>query len=657
MNLITKTNTVLAFLVLLHFQLIAQMTELSKSEKKNYKKGVKANAKGEKKDALVYFNSIQKTNPKHIDNLYQLTIILFDDFKDYQAAFDYGNTLLQELNRRRNELSLYEKELKFDNEIEIIRKDVSGIIDACKPFVDTSDDVVAEVEIKQESNLDNNQDLQITNTNMPADRSDEDTGLEASNLDQPKSADYQSELFSKIQSFILQLFGDKQPNSAGIMLDAAFIETYAIDTMIYQLNLASKIRAEQIKLNSEILRLEDLLKTTKSQNVPIQFYLVSNDITDVSSSLDNTTVIYDETLKDKFVLVVFSEEHQLKRDESLASKVATKLTLADDGSQVFVGDNSDNREVIKLSPQTHQFLESLKEFRQEAKTELVKIYEILIDEKFESINALQTKLDQLNRNNEMLPTAFIDDKTRSTNLFFTISFLQLKAESLNYVIALTEKIIYPITAQLNRAGYESQDIDKMTISEKNFVIRIAMDSSVLVTALAIDRTEKQQVSSQEHIETEKKPLQTVLHEKPSAKESKPEQDQGLPETRTTAIKDTVLQSKEVQPQVIIKTPKWKMLEDNPTSYSSYILFQSVEGWRLPTYKELEGILNDELKTAGNLSKMIGVNEKIDLISSEYSLGNRNNNIYKGYQITTTNISAIELESGDEVYILLLPNKD
>jgi hypothetical protein len=427
--------------------------------------------------------------------------------------------------------------------------------------------------------------------------------------------------------------------------------------MIYQLNLASKIRAEQIKLNSEILRLENLLKTTKSQNVPIQFYLVSNDIADVSSSLDKTTVIYDETLKDKFILVFFSEEHQLKRVESLVSKVATKLILADDGSQVFVGDNSDNREVLKLSPQTHQFLNSLKEFRQEAKTELVKIYEVLIDEKLETINALQTKLQKLNWNNEILPTDFIDDKIRSKNLFFTISFLQPKAESLNNVTALTEKVIYPLTAQLNRAGYESQDLDKMTVSEKNFVIRIAMDTSVLMTALSIDRTEKQQVSSQELIETEKKSYQTEIPGKPIAKESKFGQDQGLPETRNVAINDTVLQSEEVQPQVIIKTPKWKMLEDNPTSYSSYILFQSVEGWRLPTYKELEGILKNELKTVGNLSKMIGGNEKIDFISSEYSLGNRNNNIYKGFQITATNISAIELESGDEVYILLLPNID
>jgi tetratricopeptide (TPR) repeat protein len=653
----TKTNILLAFLLLFNFQLLAQMTELSKSEKKNYKKGVKANAKGEKKDALVYFNSIQKTNPKHIDNLYQLTIILFDDFKDYQAAFNYGNTLLQELNRRRNELGLYEKELKFDNDIEIIRKEVSGIINACKPFVDTSDDVVAEAEVKQEYNRDNNQDLQIADTNIPADKSNEDTGIEASNMDQPKSADYQSELFSKIQSFLLQHFGDKQPNSVGIVLDAAFIETNAVDTMIYQLNLASKIRAEQIKLNSEILRLENLLKTTKSQNVPIQFYLVSNDIADVSSSLDKTTVIYDETLKDKFILVFFSEEHQLKRVESLVSKVATKLILADDGSQVFVGDNSDNREVLKLSPQTHQFLNSLKEFRQEAKTELVKIYEVLIDEKLETINALQTKLQKLNWNNEILPTDFIDDKIRSKNLFFTISFLQPKAESLNNVTALTEKVIYPLTAQLNRAGYESQDLDKMTVSEKNFVIRIAMDTSVLMTALSIDRTEKQQVSSQELIETEKKSYQTEIPGKPIAKESKFGQDQGLPETRNVAINDTVLQSEEVQPQVIIKTPKWKMLEDNPTSYSSYILFQSVEGWRLPTYKELEGILKNELKTVGNLSKMIGGNEKIDFISSEYSLGNRNNNIYKGFQITATNISAIELESGDEVYILLLPNID
>lgn len=652
-----KTSTLVVFLIFVHFQVFAQMTELSKNEKKNYKKGVKANAKGEKKDALVYFNSIQKTNPKHIDNLYQLTIILFDDFKDYQAAFDYGNTLLQELNRRRNELSLHEKELKFDNDIEIIRKEVSGIIDACKPFVDTSDDVVAEVEIKQENKLDSNQDLQVANEKVPAVKSDEFTGIEASNMDQPKSSDDQSELFSKIQSFLVQHFGDKQPNSAGIMLDAAFIETNAVDTMIYQLNLASMIRAEQIKLNSEISRLESMLSAIKSQTGPIQFYLVNNDITAVSSSLDNAIVIYDEVLEDKSILVVYANEQHLKRSESLVLNDATKLTLSDDGSQLFVGDNSDDRELIKLSPQTHQFLNSLKEFRQEAKTELVQAYGSLIDEKLETINALQTKLQLLNRNNELLPTAFSDDKIRSTNLFFTISFLQPKAISLNKATALTEKIIYPLTAQLYRAGYESQDLDNMTISEKNFVMRIAVDTSILLTALSIDRTEKHQVSWQEVIETEKKPVQPALPEKPTAKESIPEQDQGLPATRTLATKDTVVQSEEVQPQVIIKTPKWKMLEDNPTSYSSYILFQSVEGWRLPTYKELEGILNDELKTAGNLSKMIGGNEKIDLISSEYSLGNRNNNIYKGFQVTATNISAIELESGDEVYILLLPNKD
>lgn len=653
-----RFTAVLFVLLFVNYFLYAQMTELSKSEKKLYKKGVKANKKGQKIDALVFFNSIEKTNPKHIDNLYQLTVILFDDIKDYQKAYGYGNTLLQELNRRRNEISKHEKELKFDNDIENVRKEVSGIIDACKPFVDTSEDVVVANKSKNDLQIEEKQPSQVSNPDETIKKEDRHAA-KSNDILKDEVILYQSDFVEKIHFLLNEHKSKKISNTADDPQKSIDLEVGDIDSMITQMKLMSIYKNEWIELLHEIERIEHILGNLIDSSDALSFYLVEHDHLLIEDRLDFIFSVSDENIPHQSILVLFGGQDYFSASESLQLSEVKTIKFSDDGQNLFVvGNKSTNNEILKLSLDSKRVLHSLKESDQKIRNDLIQTYQDLLQEKHKSMALVEAKLQQFNLNNEV----FLAGNTASQfeNIKYSVSliFIEPEQDLQNNPSILAEKISEPLVNHFKMAGYEREDIDAMDFSDGNLEIRSAENKAFLLSALLT--TKKEEKPSH----TLKSEINTSGYDKPRVTTNDSYSEKTAPKTepkREASINEVVvLNEVSEQENVEIEPPveslvNWRLLEDNPTSYSVYVLFQTEPLWRLPTFDELEALLNEELKTSGNLLNILRGNKKIHLISSDYSLGNRNNNLYRGFLITHNEFSIADMEAGDEVHVILVPN--
>jgi len=99
--------------------------------------------------------------------------------------------------------------------------------------------------------------------------------------------------------------------------------------------------------------------------------------------------------------------------------------------------------------------------------------------------------------------------------------------------------------------------------------------------------------------------------------------------------------------------KWKMLEDNPSSYISYTMYEKEEGWRLPTFQELRNIMQYLANNPAFLQKAEWSNQNAIYISQEIRFDNRNNRLLKGILLTGNTITTKEVQDGDEVYIIVI----
>lgn len=106
--------------------------------------------------------------------------------------------------------------------------------------------------------------------------------------------------------------------------------------------------------------------------------------------------------------------------------------------------------------------------------------------------------------------------------------------------------------------------------------------------------------------------------------------------------------------------QWKLLEDNPSSYTVYQLFQKEEAWSLPGIGQLkiliEGILSHNSKGDNILLKLNWPHDEVVFISDEFEYDNRNNRIHQAILLDSDSYEIIGVQDGDEVYILVNSSK-
>lgn len=99
--------------------------------------------------------------------------------------------------------------------------------------------------------------------------------------------------------------------------------------------------------------------------------------------------------------------------------------------------------------------------------------------------------------------------------------------------------------------------------------------------------------------------------------------------------------------------KWKLLEDNPSSYTSYVLYEKEEGWRLPTYKELRPIISYLALNKNKLDQLGWANNGAIYLSSDFHYDNRNNKLFRGLKLTGSILQEQNVQEGDEVYLIVV----
>lgn len=99
--------------------------------------------------------------------------------------------------------------------------------------------------------------------------------------------------------------------------------------------------------------------------------------------------------------------------------------------------------------------------------------------------------------------------------------------------------------------------------------------------------------------------------------------------------------------------KWKILEDNPSSYTSYVMYQEENGWRLPTYTELSSLFTNLLIDSTIINKLDWPVNNVIYISSDSHYDNRNNKLYRGIELNNTFYQETNVHSGDEVYLIVI----
>ena len=99
--------------------------------------------------------------------------------------------------------------------------------------------------------------------------------------------------------------------------------------------------------------------------------------------------------------------------------------------------------------------------------------------------------------------------------------------------------------------------------------------------------------------------------------------------------------------------RWKSLEDNPSSYTSYLMFQKEEGWKLPTYQALKDIINYLKTNSPEAQKLDWLKDGVVYLSSDIELDKRHNERHKAIRYSKSSCSDISVESGDEVYLIVI----
>ena len=99
--------------------------------------------------------------------------------------------------------------------------------------------------------------------------------------------------------------------------------------------------------------------------------------------------------------------------------------------------------------------------------------------------------------------------------------------------------------------------------------------------------------------------------------------------------------------------EWKALIDNPSSYTSYMMFQEEEGWRLPTLSELKSIIAYLVSDKRKLDQLAWPKDGAVYLSSDSHFDKRNNEKYKAVKLSGSFFVDIEVEGGDEVFLIVI----
>jgi len=99
--------------------------------------------------------------------------------------------------------------------------------------------------------------------------------------------------------------------------------------------------------------------------------------------------------------------------------------------------------------------------------------------------------------------------------------------------------------------------------------------------------------------------------------------------------------------------RWKVLEDNPSSYTSYMMFQEEEGWRLPTYNELKSIILYVTSSKNKREQLGWADNGVIYLSGDSHYDNRNNELFKGIKLTGSSYQNQNVQGGAEVYLIVI----